>query len=307
MTTLTITRGLPGSGKTTYARTWVAEDPAHRARCNRDDVRAELHDGVYLGRDTETQVTAAQHAAIRALLQRGVDVICDDTNLPSRTVRDLRRLATLAGAEFSVVDMTDLPLDECLRRNELRTGRARVPEDAVRDMHRRYISGRPHPLPIADEPADSTGGAEPYVPRLGPYGSPKAILVDIDGTVAVHGSRSPYDETLVHEDWPNDPVIAAVRAMYVTGHRIVFCSGRTEACRDATEKWLRQNVAVPYDALHMRPAGDMRKDAVVKLEIFDAHIRHAYNVVCVFDDRQQVVDAWRSIGLTVFQVAPGDF
>jgi hypothetical protein len=45
----------------------------------------------------------------------------------------------------------------------------------------------------------------------------------------------------------------------------------------------------------------------VKLEIFDREIRHKYNVVAVFDDRRQVVEAWRSLGLSVFQVAPGDF
>ena len=32
-----------------------------------------------------------------------------------------------------------------------------------------------------------------------------------------------------------------------------------------------------------------------------------YNVHFVLDDRQQVVDMWRSLGLTVFQVAEGDF
>ena len=31
------------------------------------------------------------------------------------------------------------------------------------------------------------------------------------------------------------------------------------------------------------------------------------NVAMVFDDRQQVVDMWRDNGLTVFQVADGDF
>ena len=30
-------------------------------------------------------------------------------------------------------------------------------------------------------------------------------------------------------------------------------------------------------------------------------------VFCVFDDRQKVVDMWRDLGLTCFQVAPGDF
>ncbi len=31
------------------------------------------------------------------------------------------------------------------------------------------------------------------------------------------------------------------------------------------------------------------------------------SVFMVVDDRQKVVDMWRDLGLTVFQVAPGDF
>jgi predicted kinase len=303
LTTLTITRGLPGSGKTTLARRWVAEDPAHRARCNRYDFRAQLHDGVSRGQDTERHVTAAQHAAIGALLRQGVDVICDDTNLPARSVRDLRRIAVLAGGGFAVIDMTDVPLEECLRRNALRDGGARVPDLAIVDMYARYIAGRPHPLPITDEPATVSARPEPYV---APDGAPRAVMVDIDGTVALMVGRSPYDESRVHEDRPNTAVITAVRAMHSAGHLVLFCSGRTEACRTETENWLRHHVGIPFEALHMRAVGDARKDAVVKAEIFDRHIRGAYDVVAVFDDRNQVVEAWRAIGLTVFQVAAGN-
>jgi predicted kinase len=309
MTMLRITRGLPASGKTTIARAWVAEDPVRRARVNRDDLRAQLHDGVFVPQSEETTgtekaVTAARDATITALLNRGVSVFCDDTNLPARTARDLRRLAVLAGAEFEVVDLTDVPLATCVERNAQRAGRAFVPEDWIQDMHRRYIAGKPHPLPLPDEVETNRDAAEPYV---APEHTPRAILVDIDGTTALMAARSPYDETRVHEDRPNLPVIAAVRAMHAAGHEVVFCSGRTEACRDATEKWLAEHAAIPYAALHMRAVGDMRKDSIVKAEIFDAHIRHAYDVVAVFDDRNQVVAMWRGFGLTVFQVAEGAF
>ena len=57
----------------------------------------------------------------------------------------------------------------------------------------------------------------------------------------------------------------------------------------------------------MRAEGDNRKDAIVKMELFNKYIRHHYNVRRVYDDRQQVVDMWRSLGLTVLQVAPGQF
>lgn len=142
-------------------------------------------------------------------------------------------------------------------------------------------------------------------------GTPKAILVDVDGTVALHSSvgRSPFDWSRVGEDVPNASVIDAVRAMAYAGYDVVFVSGRSEECRDATAAWLGEHVLLPHywGGLFMRAAGDMRKDSIVKLELFDRHVRDQFDVAAVFDDRAQVVSAWRSIGLTVFQVAEGQF
>jgi len=121
------------------------------------------------------------------------------------------------------------------------------------------------------------------------------------------GNRSPYDWHRVGEDLPNPAVITAVRAMHAAGNAIIFCSGRDAECRAETEAWLELYVGVPYEALFMRPEGDGRKDAVVKREIFDREIRDNWRIVGVFDDRQQVVRMWRALGLTVFQVAEGDF
>ena len=309
MPTMIITRGLPASGKSTYARAWVSEDPTRRARVNRDDLRAMMHDSVFLApsggnQGTERAVQTVRDAAITALLRKGVDVICDDTNLPQRVARDLRRLAVAGGADFEVVDFTHVTLEECITRDEQRTGPAYVGKEVISRMHARFLAGRALPLPLPDEPADPDAAVVPYEPRPG---TPKAIMVDIDGTVALMCGRSPYDETRVHEDTPNTAVIEAVRAMHSAGHAVIFCSGRTDGCREATEKWLAEHVAVPYEALLMRAAGDTRKDSVVKREIFDRHIRDRYDVTCVFDDREQVVAAWREIGLTVFAVAEGKF
>lgn len=159
MPTLTITRGLPASGKTTLARTWVKEDPTHRARVNRDDLRAMCHDGMFVRQDhstpgTERGIIAARDAAITTLLKRGMDVICDDTNLPHRVARDLRRLAILTGAGFSVIDLTHVPLEECLRRDRQRD--KAVGEQVIRDMWERFVRNQPSPLPLADEPTDRT-------------------------------------------------------------------------------------------------------------------------------------------------------
>ncbi|MFY1686321.1 AAA family ATPase [Plantactinospora sp. WMMB782] len=309
MPKLIITRGLPGSGKTTKAKLWVASDPVRRARVNRDDLRQMAHAGTYIKQGgespgTEKAIIAIRDASISHLLRLGIDVVDDDTNLPTRAARDLRRLATLAGADFEVWDLTDVPVEECIERDKQRTAPAYVGAEVIRDFHRRFVHGKPWPLPLPIEVSDALDSMVPYVPLLD---KPKAVIVDIDGTVALMCARSPFDESRVHEDRPNPAVIEAVRAMHAADYLVIFCSGRTDACRGATEKWLIEHVDVPFTALHMRASGDTRKDSTVKRELFNKHIRDSYNVVGVFDDRQQVVDMWRSLGLTVFQVAPGDF
>lgn len=304
MANLLITRGLPGCGKTTYARAWVSEDHEHRARVNRDDIRAMLDDGQFVKGVTEPRGLAVRDAAILSLLSKGVDIISDDTNLPQRTARDLAKLAKRAGAVLTVIDLTDVPLETCLGRNAARIDKHPVPESAIRDMHARYLAGRAFPLPLPEEPASEADGVVRYEPKPG---TPKVVLADIDGTTALMAARSPFDETRVHEDRPNLPVIAVIRAMAATGNEIVFLSGRTDACRTATYDWLCEHVGVPFQGLYMRAAGDMRKDAIVKRELFDRHIRDSYDVTCVLDDRDQVVAAWRELGLTCLQVAPGNF
>lgn len=137
---LLITRGLPGSGKSTWARAWVAEDPAHRARINRDDHRTSMHGG-HRGPATEDQVTIATHAAISALLGAGISVIEDGTNLPAQNQFALQLLAVRAGVRCRLIDLTDVELQDCLDRNARRTGADRVPTEYIEAMHRQYIVG----------------------------------------------------------------------------------------------------------------------------------------------------------------------
>lgn len=313
MTKLIVMRGLPGSGKSTWAKAWVAEDPMHRARINRDSLRKMVHDGVFIAQDSNVPGTerAIQHirdAAIRELLGRGVSVVSDDTNLPTRHVRDLRRIAMLAGAEFEVVDLTNVDLETCIKRDaERAVGHGFVGREVIEGFYKRFLHKKQYPLPVPSEEELSkatTTGAAVYAPRVGAI---KVYMVDIDGTVAKMVNRGPYEEQRVDEDIPNWPVVDTVKALRRDGYGIIFCSGRSEEVRSVTEKWLDKHVTPDYIAVFMRPKGDNRKDSIVKLELFNKYIRNTYHVVAVLDDRQQVVDMWRSIGLPVFQVAPGDF
>lgn len=140
---------------------------------------------------------------------------------------------------------------------------------------------------------------------------PKAIIVDIDGTVALMNGRGPFEWDRVHEDIPNRPVVNIINALQEAMKdyaSVLFVSGRDETCRMATLAWLKVHMAneAPW-SLFMRPRSDFRKDAVVKEEIYREKIEPHFDVIAVFDDRNQVVDMWRSLGLTCLQVAPGDF
>lgn len=298
--TILCTRGLPASGKTTWANRWAAGMPG-RVRVSRDDLRAMLY-GTRTGltHDQESAVTAVERAAVIDGIRRGHDVVIDAMHLRPRYVRAWRRVAAAHGANLSTVTFP-IDVDVAIARDGSRDHA--VGADVIRQLASTFMPAGTF-LPVPD--TDDTGhdGPAPYVPPS----APPAVIVDIDGTVAHHGDRSPYDMTRVSDDTPNHPVITAVNHARAAGARIVWCSGRDTTARDDTVAWLTRHAGMrPDEPLHMRPADDRRRDAVVKAELFDRHIRHAYRVLYVLDDRQQVVDMWRSMGLTVLQVAPGDF
>lgn len=297
---LTVTRGLPAAGKTTHARAWVTEDPAQRVRVNRDDLRAMMFGSVTdYGHTQEAAVTAAQRAQVKALLASGRDVITDDTNLRPRYVREWARFARANGADFEVVEFPIDP-EEAIARDAARD--KSVGEAVIRKMVGKFVpKGRL--LPIPDEPDEE--------PEVEPYGHrpdlPPAIIVDIDGTLALNTcGRSPYDLTRVYEDTPNRGVVAAVQAASWDEVGVIYLSGREDSCRRDTERWITEHVGIG-GPLYMRASDDKRKDSIVKRELFDQHVRDRFDVLYVLDDRNQVVEMWRSLGLTVFQVAEGDF
>ena len=134
----------------------------------------------------------------------------------------------------------------------------------------------------------------------------RAIICDLDGTLCLFDreTRSPYDR-----DFENDTINPAVR--YVLDgndqyNEIIFVSGRIEKFRKVTQEWL-DKYGFGGHPLFMRKEKDMRKDVIIKQEIYEEHIKDKYDVLFVMDDRNQVVEFWRSIGLTCFQVAEGNF
>lgn len=284
--TLTMTRGLPASGKSTWAADQVRRSaPGSLVRVSKDNLRLMLH-GNGRGKRTEHQVLEARDAIIERCLQQQVSIIVDDTNfLPYHELR-LRELAERHQAAFQIEDFTHVSLEECLIRNDQRTNK--VPREAIVGMYETYLSGSAAP------------GATSSMRR-------EAVIVDIDGTVALHQGRTPFEWNKVHTDTPNLPVIATVRALAGAGYDIVYCSGRDAVCRAATEQWIDTHIGVP-GPLFMRSERDNRRDAIVKRELYETHIQPVWDVMLVLDDRDQVVKVWRDeLHLPCFQVAAGNF
>ncbi len=308
-----INRGLPGSGKSTLTKQEVAADLNGTVRINRDDIRKMLHDSVWKGQETESVVMMIRDASLRAAMKaRKPVVVSDDTNLDSKVVKHLAKIAQFFGYAIEVRDF-DTPLQVCIERDTKRQGIERVGEDVIRGMHKKFFKGGKFP----ENPLDAIEAVtfEPYVPNLA---MPRAVIFDIDGTLADHTDiRSPYDYSRVIHDRARDAVIAAATVYHKAGYKIIVLSGRDGGCMPDTEKWLKRELvygeqdgsiqSIPFE-LFMRSPGDKRQDRIIKGELFNKHIRDFYNVETVFDDRDQVVDLWRlELKMNCFQVNYGNF
>lgn len=293
MSKLTICVGLPGSGKSSWAEEQVKNGDGKVVRVNRDDLRVMLHANIWSG-GREKATVAVRDAAIEAALKAGFDVICDDTNLDPRVQGDLTRIAIGCGAEHATKSFTDVPLKTCIKRDAARS--RTVGRKVIVDMYYRWL--RPKPDPVLQD-------------NYARMNLPHAIIVDMDGTLAHVGKRSPYDDHLCEVDVVNENVDYVTNLIKNHGNaemKMIIVSGRDEGrSREATERWLKAN-DINYDMLIMRKAGDTRPDDIVKSELYWEHIAGQYWVRCVFDDRDSVVDMWRrELGLTVMQVNFGDF
>lgn len=302
MSNLILTRGAPGSGKTTHAIAWVYASPDTRFRVNRDDLRFSMFGKYVLTREQEETVTIVQKAQVTALLIAGMDVMVDDTNLRSETVREWQDVATTCGAVISYEDI-NTPLEVCISRNAERRGRGEraVPDEVIVSFFQRYIRKGKFPKIFVGPDQNSS---VKYVPNPD---LPDAYIFDVDGTTMHNVSgRGFFDWSRVSEDAPDLSVIDTAKRLSESGASIVVVSGRSDICYNDTMQSLL-DAYMPVDALYMRKDGDMRQDSIIKSEILFNDIAPWYNVLGSFDDRNQVVKFWRSVGITCYQVADGDF
>lgn len=283
MKRIILTKGLPASGKTVWARTLVRKKKGAWVRVCADELREMCFDG-WRSRTTDEALREMRDRLILQAIENDRHVVVDELNLSEASLSYFERLADgLASVE--VEDrFLDVSLETCIERDLVRSHS--VGEKKIRALHRKYLKKSAAPPAYVEGLLD-------------------CIIVDMDGTLALFNGRSPYEAQKCDTDLPNEPVVETVKK-WQKSVAVVVCSGRTDDAREKTAQWLARH-GIEFEALYMRKVGDLRKDAVVKEEIYRDRIEGRYNVKFVLDDRRQVVALWRSLGLTVFQVAEGDF
>lgn len=304
MARIIVTRGLPGSGKTTASKKWVAEDSNNRRRVSRDDLREMLYgEARVLDHNKEQVVTATEDSLVRDALAHGKDVIVDAMHLRRRYITRWERLGEVELMDFPM-SLSELE-GRSLRR--LKLGERTVDVGVVHKIAKRFGIKADGVLPVVElddrRREDSTQKWAP-APEYS-YIKDDAYIVDIDGTLADLSHRDPYDESRVYEDGVYEGVASLVHNLS-HDHHIIAVSGRTDGCVADTERWLVDKAQITVDELLMRKTGDGRSDDAVKAEIFDQEIASKYNVLGVIDDRPKVLRMWRAKGLTTFAVGDTD-
>ena len=304
MNKLILTRGIQGSGKTTWARQWVAEDPGSRVRINNDDLRNMLGNYWVVGR--EPLVSEMKQYVTQAAMARGYNIVIDNMNLNPHEVKFWEKVVELNnedpdGYKYEI-EFKDffIPLEECIRRDAMRPNP--IGEKVIRETWKRYK----HFI--------QTSEVEKYVNNLikEDESKPYCLVVDMDSTLCFNTTKRPwYGEGAAEgmiNDVPNMGVLRLVEQWTKPGptaytNNLIIATGRDTSQEEVTKQWLAKYNIYPQE-FYFRREGDYRKGVEVKKEQIEK-ILEKYNVVAIIDDCEPIVNMYREMGLTVLQPNKG--
>lgn len=292
MAKIILTVGPSACGKTTWANEQVNKNKGKVVNLNRDDIRRSLFmfknwkDYKFTGQ-RESLVTETQFAIARSALSKGLDVIVSDTNLNPVYRQSWESLAKELQVAFSI-EVFRVDIQELVRRNLSREHS--VDPKVLKQQYVQFMT--------------EFGGLKQYQPD---YSKPKAVIFDLDGTLALMNDRGPFEWAKVGTDTVNEHVADLFKMIRVChpDWKIITLSGRDGVCVEGTKDWLVDNSLVS-DYHYQRKEGDGRRDSIIKEEIFWKELAPNFDIQYAVDDRQQVVDMWEMIGVQVWQVQQTD-
>jgi len=210
MPKLLMLRGLPASGKSTWAKQFIKTEGKGGAwkRVNKDDLRAMLDAGKWSKKNEEFVIDARNWLVMRQL-ENGMNVIVDDTNFNPEHEKKLRMIAEDFKAEFEIRDF-ECDVYECIERDAARPNG--VGKEVIWRMWKESV------IPKVEWPKKR--GSLPAV-----------VLCDLDGTLAHLNGRNPYDASTCQEDKPN---MMLAEMLQSTNMDVIFVSGREDKYRQQT-------------------------------------------------------------------------
>ena len=133
MAKIILCRGIQGSGKTTWAKQWVLEDPEHRVRFNNGDIRNML--GKYWVPSREPIVKIMKSSFISGAAIFGMDVVIDNMNLDSEEIEYWKDVAKTFNYDLEIKNFFT-PLQECIDRDSKRPNP--IGEKVIRNTYEKY-------------------------------------------------------------------------------------------------------------------------------------------------------------------------
>lgn len=273
-----VTVGVSASGKTTFANELVTQGFRD---INRDYIRfnivcpgANWSNYKFNGKN-ENEVTRIHEQMIMESWSRGDNIVISDTNLNAGRRQNLIKTLEQLGYVVEIKEF-HVAQETAFKRDRLRANG--VGEGVIYRQFKDWNDYTGRITYVADESL------------------PKAIIFDVDGTIAQMDGRGPFEWKRVGEDKPRDLIIQMLRNYADMGYVIIICSGRDDICYPETKMWLDEHVgSIFWHGLYMRKNGDFRKDNAVKEEIFWTHLAHRYNIVACVDDRPQMIRLWHEL------------
>lgn len=138
MSKIILCRGIQESGKTTWAKQWVLEDPEHRVRFNNDDIRNML--GKYWVTSREHLVSDIKKDFMVSAMEFGYDIVVDNMNFNPKEIEYYENLvdSTLGYMNCYSLEYKDffIPLEVCIERDSKRENP--IGEEVIRKTYERY-------------------------------------------------------------------------------------------------------------------------------------------------------------------------
>lgn len=309
MIKIILTKGAPASGKSAWAKAEVAKDPDNWVRINNDDLRAMANQSVY-STEYEKLILDTRNFMLREALKRNKSVIIDNCNANKQHFEMACKIAQEINMDITVMEQPFYEeLEVLLERDAKRIGKEQVGEAVIRKFWK-ALGGKQHKTYKARcEIFNKRAIAADKIiePMQQDETKPIAAIIDLDGTLASIGNRSPYSAWNCDiVDSLNEPVANVVKLHYNAGYKIIFCSGRMEKDRAPTVRFIEKHLPKMEYQLFLRKDGDQRQDAIIKEEIFNEHIKNKFWIKFAIDDRISICRLWFNMGIKLFRYGDPD-